>query len=351
MKTQVLLIAPTKSRFILTDFRHLRQVFDVEFYQPRLFLRLKKGFSPLRFLNLFFKVVKSNAVVCWFAGVDSLFACLFARVALKRSIIIVGGVDAAYEPTISYGHFVEWTSRLVDTLAYKLANVVAPVDASLAIKLIAYLPFCIEKKLAVLPTGYDPKEWYPSGKKKNLVLTVASVDWKTFYLKGLQTFIEAARHLPDASFVIVGKHTGSCAHDLEPTLPSNVTLAGYMEYSELLATYQRAKVYCQLSKSEGLPNSLCEAMLCECYPVGTRAGGIPSAIGGAGAYVRYGSVSDVITAIRCGLKLGRAKAARKRIIKYFPSKTRKINLVRLIINRHINSPFKSQAYPKVQKKA
>ena len=192
MKTRVLLIVPAKSRFILADFRHLRQVFDVEFYQPRLFLRLKKGASPLRFLNLFSKVVRSSAVVCWFANVDSLFACLFARVALKRSIIIVGGVDAAYEPTINYGHFVKWTSRLIDTLAYKLANVIAPVDASLAIKLIAYLPFCIEKKLVVFPTGYDPKEWYPSGEKENLVLTVASVDWETFYLKGLQTFIRSS---------------------------------------------------------------------------------------------------------------------------------------------------------------
>ena len=40
----------------------------------------------------------------------------------------------------------------------------------------------------------------------------------------------------------------------------------------------RAKVFCQFSLAEGLPNTLCEAMLCECIPVGSSVNGIPKAI-------------------------------------------------------------------------
>jgi len=47
------------------------------------------------------------------------------------------------------------------------------------------------------------------------------------------------------------------------------------------------------TKYERLPNALhCEAMLCECVPVGTRYCGIPTAIGDTGLYVPYGDSKD-----------------------------------------------------------
>ena len=42
----------------------------------------------------------------------------------------------------------------------------------------------------------------------------------------------------------------------------NVEFAGFVPHDQLASYYQRAKVYCQLSAYEGLPNALCEAMLC-----------------------------------------------------------------------------------------
>jgi len=330
--SRILLIGSPKSRFVREDLNHLMGLFQVDFYQPSLFFLPKKDQSPLLFLKLFFKVMQSNVVLCWFANVDCFFACLFAKFLRKRFIVVVGGVDAAYQPEIGYGYFVKRSSRIVASLVYRFADVIAPVDNSLASNLKDYLPFNISDRVMVLPTGYDSQKWAPgSAPKKRLVLTVGAVTWTNYRRKGFQTFIETARAIPNIRFVLVGKFIDSCADTLRKQgLPSNLELTGFVSDEDLLHYYQQATVYCQLSKFEGLPNALCEAMLCECFPVGTRACGIPSAIGKTGFYVRYDCVSDCVRAIKIALSLGRDYAARQRIIGAFPKVWRQMGLVHII---------------------
>jgi glycosyltransferase involved in cell wall biosynthesis len=330
--SRVLLIGLPQSRFVRQDLAHLKEAFQVDFYQPRLFLKPKKEHSPLLFLTLFKKILRSDVIVCWFANIDSFFACLFAKLALKRFIVIVGGVDAAYQPEIGYGLFVKRTTRIQAFLIYRLADVIAPVNVSLLLNLSRYLPFDITDRSVVLPTGYDPHVWTAgSVPKEPLVLTVGAVNKKNYDRKGFKTFIEMARQMPTVRFALVGKWGDSLADHLrEQGLPPNLELTGFVSDAELLQYYQRAKVYCQLSKFEGLPNALCEAMLCECFPIGTRACGIPSAIGKTGAYVRYGCVSDCVRAVRFALSLGKCSSARHRIIAEFPQGRRKEGLIRII---------------------
>ncbi|HSQ76959.1 MAG TPA: glycosyltransferase family 4 protein, partial [Bacteroidota bacterium] len=84
-------------------------------------------------------------------------------------------------------------------------------------------------------------------------------------------------------------------------IPPNVEVIPFIAQNALLDYYQRAAVYCQPSYTEGLPNSLCEAMLCECVPVGSNVGGIPTAIAGIGYVVPYGDVPAFTRAIRRAL--------------------------------------------------
>jgi glycosyltransferase involved in cell wall biosynthesis len=60
--------------------------------------------------------------------------------------------------------------------------------------------------------------------------------------------------------------------------PDNLKIIPPVSQSELYGWFGKAKYYAQFSRSEGMPNALCEAMLMECIPLGTSIGGIPGVI-------------------------------------------------------------------------
>ena len=116
----------------------------------------------------------------------------------------------------------------------------------------------------------------------------------------------------------------------KPIASPNVKFTGFVPDEELIRYYQRAKVYCQLSRYEGLPNALCEAMCCECVPVGTNYCGIPTAIEDTGFYVPYKDPKATAKAIKEALKSDKGKDARGRIKKIFSVERREKELIQII---------------------
>ncbi|MGC3976843.1 MAG: glycosyltransferase [Paludibacteraceae bacterium] len=82
-------------------------------------------------------------------------------------------------------------------------------------------------------------------------------------------------------------------------------------------SYNKAKVFVQASITEGMPNTLSEAMLLECIPVGSNINGIPDAIGDAGIVIQRRSTDDLGAGIRQALKMNTSELARKRVIEMF----------------------------------
>lgn len=113
-------------------------------------------------------------------------------------------------------------------------------------------------------------------------------------------------------------------------LPGNVECTGYLDGQSLLEWYQRAKVYCQLSRYESFGVALAEAMSCCCVPVVTREGALPEVVGDTGFYVPYGDVKATASAIREALQSDKGRLARQRVIEKFSVVEREKKLLGLI---------------------
>ena len=267
----------------------------------------------------------------WFASVYSCAVVFLARRKKKRSILVIGGVDVARVPEMRYGIWLSPWKRPLVGYALRNASRVLAVDESLKEKAIRQARYS-GTNIVCIPTGYDASRWHPQGQKESFVLTVAKCEdeWK-LKVKGIDRLLECARLLPDVRFVVVGL-AAQLAKRVGPNVSPNVELVDMIEQSRLLRWYQRARVYCQPSYSEGFPNSVCEAMLCECVPVGTNVGGIPHAIGDSGFVVPYGDVPRLAEAIEKALTspVSLARSARARISEHFTLEKRESSLVRIL---------------------
>jgi len=315
---KILFTATFTTSFIQNDLATLQKYFQVT---SIISSGIKTVFRYRKALN------QTDITFSWFASVYSSLLVWMAKRHKKRSIIVIGGVDVAKLPEVNYGI---WNSRWKSTLVrYGLthADAVISVDESLkndAMRLAGY----DGKNIHVIPTGYDPGIWIPSSIKQNFVLIVANCpDMIRVKIKGVDFFLAVARAMPDTDFTIIGLHH-AVAKKLD--IPANVTVHPFVTQPELLAIYQRAKVFFQPSFREGLPSTLCEAMLCECYPVGTNVGGIPTAIGETGSVVQYGNIEEACAAISAGLHQDRCEAARDRIATHFTHTQREEKLLALI---------------------
>ena len=122
--------------------------------------------------------------------------------------------------------------------------------------------------------------------------------------------------LPNKEFLIVGESGINISDyiDLEP----NVKVIGVQNKFQIKSLYQKSKFYFQGSRLEGLPNSLCEAMLCGCVPIGSQVFGIPDAIGSTGILFDLETdLEQVADFINSNIGTKEFKNARKRIKKNF----------------------------------
>lgn len=319
---RVLLIAPFPAPFINVDIAILQ-----EFARVKCLIKSGLKAIPLILWNMLF----CEVVFCWFGSVYAAVAALFAKIIRKRSIIVLGGVDAAALPEINYGIWLSpWKSRLL-TRGLRSADLILVVAPSMKEKIKEFARYD-GANIEYLPTGYDAAFWKPGAPKDKFVLTVGQSDTVTrLKKKGIDFLCRAAEKMPEIPFVIIGV-TPELLETAGIAVPGNVQLLPPMPQAELLKFYQRCAVFCQPSRSEGMPNTLCEAMACGCIPVGTDVDGIPAAIGDTGFLAPPGDIDALVNALRQALALEPAfgERARQRIISEFPLQRRVAGLKRAI---------------------
>lgn len=322
-KIKVLFMYWSPSTFIQRDLNILRKHFEVRV------LGRANIKSPIFWLKAFIGILWADVTFSWFANPPALVTVLLSKIFKKRSIVVVGGYEVAKELEIDYGGMLRWWSASMVKFILENANRVLTVDDGLKKDAIRNAGVSGEN-IQTVPMGYDHRKFKLIRKKKELVITVATgKEWGRVRLKGIDTFVHAAKHLPNVKFLVVGIE-GYAQEKLESMSPLNVKFVKWTPQDELVKYYQEAKVYCQLSKREGLPNALCEAMLCGCVPVGTDVQGVRTAIGETGFYVPYGDSEAAARVIKKALRSDKGKVARERINNNFPIERRERELVHMI---------------------
>jgi glycosyltransferase involved in cell wall biosynthesis len=278
-------------------------------------------------LKMMRPIWQSDLTFSWFASGHSFAAVLLSKLLRKRSAVVVGGYDVAFEPDISYGQYtLGRLKRVYSDFVLGNADIVLPVSEFTKSEVLARAK---PKRVQVLYPGIDLDRFQPGGEKKDLVMTVASGSGRIIKLKGLDAFIGAAALLPEIRFLIVGL-SDQDRGELQSRSTENVSLFGYVSREELLAFYQEARVYCQLSYRESFGMALAEAMACGCVPVVTERGAIPEVVGDAGYYVPYGSAKATAEAIEKALSSKKGIGSRKRVEERFSLRRREEALQSLL---------------------
>jgi glycosyltransferase involved in cell wall biosynthesis len=285
------------------------------------------GLRPSSLLTLIRTIIKTDLVFSWFVTKRAFYLVVLSKLFRKKFILVSGGNDVIEVPEIGC------------TFCF-LTKLIVRVTLLLSDQILAFSDSSKESILELVPkakveTAYvgaiDTSYFKPNRKKENLVLTVSYVTWSQVERKGLKTFVEVAKYLPEQRFVLVGSWEDDSINYLKAISAPNVDFTGYLSSEQLLEYYQKAKVYVQVSAHEGFGVSLAEAMACECVPVVTRRAALPEVVGNAGYYVPYNDAQATAEAIEKALKdKDKAREARKRVTELFTIERREKELVRTI---------------------
>ncbi len=301
---RVLVVYPFRATFIERDIGLLET-----FCEVRAFLFDRRDQYPA----LLGSILSADVVVCWFALPFSAVAAVAARAFGRKTIVIAGGWDVAQMPEISYGRILGRRSRLLARIALRAPDLVLAFSES---SLRSVRDVAPRSPVRTAYMGVDVTAFTP-GEKQDLVVTVANVSRENVLRKGLRTFVDAAAQVPEAQFMVIGKHIDGSVNQLRAVATANVTLTDWLPDREVQDILGKARVYVQASYTEGFGVALAEAMSSGCVPVATWRGAIPEVIGDTGIYFEYGDAVGLATAIRAGLRSGLGPVARRRVQERF----------------------------------
>ncbi|MBN1882007.1 MAG: glycosyltransferase [Deltaproteobacteria bacterium] len=343
-KKSILYIKLSDSPFITEDENILKDAFEVNSFTLKTAPRPAYAVSLLKMtLWLLCNIRHAHAVYAFFVSWYLIIPALLCRIAGVPLALSIGGFDANWLPALAYGVYHKRISRSLCGFVYRSASLIIPVHASLVRVENRYSEYNTVKegilnlfdgirgRIVVIPSGFDTDFWSPGDtEKERVVLTVGNIKTGLNYeLKAMADFVEAARRIPEYQFVHIGDYDPHLFDQLVAEPPGNLTLLGFVNHEELLSQLRRSKVYTQLSVSEGLPNSLIQAMLCGCIPVGSAVNGIPDIIGDAGFVVERRDAVAVKTAIRDAMNSALAPRARERAANRYAIAIRRNELVRV----------------------
>jgi glycosyltransferase involved in cell wall biosynthesis len=296
-KQSILFVYVNYSSFVKADYEILSSFAEVTKYQfkPSKGI-IRTGIELLKeLLFLLFKAKKFDSVFIWFGDYHSMLPVLFAKIFRKKSFVVIGGYDVSTLQEYGYGSFSHPIRAFFTRNTFKKVDICFPVAEALKKKLLLINPDAIAETIAT-STDSERFSFLEYERPKRIITVSGTENYQRLMVKGLDRFRELAASLPEFEFVIIGA-AETVKSFFEP-LPGNLVLLPLQQYDQLARYYESASYYAQLSRSEGLPNALCEAMLCGCIPVGTDVGDIQITIGNAGLTIGEWNTAELVSFIR-----------------------------------------------------
>ncbi len=341
---EILYIKTADSSFIKLDEEILSRNFSVKSFLMNHNGKYNYFISLIKMKLFLLKNIRPAKIVfirfCdYYAAIIAVFCKLFNR----KFVIVVGGYDAVHIPKYKYGAYQNKLRGWLVKFAYNNANLILPNNPTLILNYndydeeisryegVKHFAPKTKAEFKVIYNGFKTEFWtnlQELEKDEKTVLTVAYINnLKTFFLKGIDKFIEMAGIFKDCKFIIAGMSL-KFAEQNNISIPENVLLIGKTDQKGLLSYYGKAKVFCLLSLTEGMPNVLCEAMLCKCIPVGSRVNSIPEIIGDTGFVIDKKDDKLIEEALRKALlsPLSLGAKAQSRIIENFSFEKREKEL-------------------------
>jgi len=346
LKHKILYIYPSASSFVKNDIAILSKKYNII---TNSYSWDKKFFVPFYLLHQFFFLIFNirsiKNIIISFGGYWSLLPSIIGKLVNTPVFIILNGTDCASIPSLNYGSLRKSLLRTACELSYKYASALLPVSSSLIKTKNTYYS---NSKSDETNQGY--KYFFPKISTKSIIINngVDSAFWKRlpyikkepksfisvfsesqFVLKGGDLILKISKKFPDCSFYIVGSKQPILTEEYK-----NVHFLGKLSPKELKQYYNKSRFHFQLSIFEGFGMALCEAMLCECVPIGSSVNIIPDIIGDTGFILTSRDLYQIEEIVNKALymdnleKLG--KNARNRIINKFDATIRKGKLMELM---------------------
>jgi len=331
--------------FVRQDEYILKKHFDLKPFYLKSYSTIPTAL--LTYAKVLFWLLKNirqcDGLFLTFADVYGFFFSIFARLFRKKLFVVVGGFDATWIPELKYGTFQNKRSRFFTRFTFQTACKLFPVSESLVrdrgmtlglkIKkqgIKTLYPEIDSKKIVAIPNGYQYSHFKANGQIKRVeeVIMVGNIKkFQTFKIKGTDVFIRLANAAPEYKFTLVGADSEQVGQWVK--LPENLTIIPYVSHNNLPEQYQKAKVFMCLSLTEGMPNVLSEAMLCECVPVGFNISSIPEIIGDTGVVLDSMDMNQIKSGLQKAMTMN-GQRARARIVDKYPIEAREKKLTEII---------------------